>query len=137
MGIQGAPGGDESQDLTFVKLHCLGGGKVVRQEDDRLLFLNPLLLPALEDGQQAPGDILYVGGAASHISVLTGLELLLQVLRRPGYGIFRVDRQGADDVLNGALEFAVLQHHPVNLEDGRFSLPHLPQGLFMQPVQLL
>ena len=91
----------------------------------------------LKDGEKPLRNVLHVGGAASHISVLTGLELLLQVLRRPGYGVFRVDRLGMDDVLNGALEFAVLQHHPVNLEDGRFSLPHLPQGLFMQPVQLL
>ena len=124
VGVQGALGRHEGQHHVLVKLYRLGGRQVVRHNDDRFLRADAAILLSLKDGNQALGDVPYVGGPAPHVVVLHGFEHPGKLVRCLGYRVFRVDGLGVYDIFYGVLVIAVLQHHLMDLKYGRIGFPH-------------
>ncbi len=134
MGIQGAVGRHKREDHVLVELNCLGGGKVIRHDDNGFLCTDTLFLGSLENGKQAFRNVLHIGGTAPHIVILHGGEHACEIVRRLDYGILRVDGLGGDDVFNGIPVIVVLKHHLMDFKYGRAGLAHLLEGLLVEPA---
>ena len=133
----GAARGDEAQDLGLVKLNGLGRGQIVGREDDGHVGVDAALHNAGENGDDAGGNVLHVGGAGLHVAVVHGGEHLCKLGGNIGDHGFGVLLFVLDELLDGLLVVEVLGHELVGLKEHGGLVACLFAGFLGQHAQLL
>ena len=128
MAVAGAVAGDKAQQLAFVKLDCLAGGEIIRNQNGGLIVLHSGVTLAGKDIDYPPGNVFDIGCPSLHIGILHGGKGSGKVLAGSLGGVFSSGSLGVDDTLDGIQIVLVLQHHPVDLKNGGVVLAHFLQS---------
>ena len=136
MGVHRALYRHKGQHLVLLQLYGLGGCQILSQDDHRLIRMETLTGAAGQHADDTLRDVLHIRGTAPHILILHSGEHLGEVVAGHCHGILCIDLLGFDDVPGGIQVVVILQHHLMNLEDGRICLANLLYRLVIELAQL-
>ncbi len=136
MGIHRALYRHKGKHLVLLQLHRFRGCQILRHDDHRLVCVDALTIAAGQYPDDPLRNILHVRCTAPHILIVHGRKHLGKVVAGHRHGIFRIDLLGFNDVPGSIQIIVILQHHLVDLEDGRIGLADFLHCLVIELSQL-
>ena len=136
MAVERPPAGDKAQQFALVHPHGLAGSQIICNQNDRLLLRQAAVPPSTEGICHLAGYILHIHGPRLHIGIVHGGKCRREIFSSFHNSVFCGSPPGFDNISDRLQIVLIVQHHLVDLKDGRSLPARLVQRFFIEPLQL-